>query len=152
MKYTTEPESSKPDKELLNDMYIKFDQYEVPEFAVKLRGYDRTEVDHYLNALVDAYNQMYEEHETLKAELDEYRRKKDAIAEALIEAKITAGGIINEARGQNKDIAPDFEVIRPEQKLLPDSNGPAHPVRDRLTYEGNDVDRLLEKIIAESGG
>jgi len=40
-------------------MQQKFDFYEVPEFDKAFRGYDTGAVDVYLNALVDAYTEMY---------------------------------------------------------------------------------------------
>ena len=75
----------------------KFDLYEVPEFEKKFRGYDTEEVDKYLNALVDAYEKMYNECEALRKEADEYRLHKDRIAKVLIKAEIAASPASEEA-------------------------------------------------------
>jgi len=71
-------------------MQQKFDLHEVPAFAKKLRGYDPEEVDHYLNALVDAYLNIYAECEELRSAADEHRLFKEKVAHVLIEKELVA--------------------------------------------------------------
>lgn len=65
-------------------MEQKFEAYEVPDFDQKLRGYDREAVDHYLHALVEAYNEMYAACEALRAANDAHLRFREQIANSLI--------------------------------------------------------------------
>ena len=77
-------------KQADNEMFEKFDAHKVPEFLSKFRGYDRGEVNSYLNFLVDAYLKLYDDYTALEAEVNEYRENKTAIADLLIDAKAAA--------------------------------------------------------------
>ena len=76
-------ESKKEKKNLREKMYRKFSFYEVPEFEKRIRGYDTEAVDHYLEALVDAYTTMYREYEALQKTADEYGQFKAKVADVL---------------------------------------------------------------------
>ena len=86
MKYTFD-QNKKAAEKRKNEMYEKFDLHEVPEFSVSFRGYNKYETDKYLNALVNAYIQLFEENREMKLELDEYRRNKTVISDTLITAE-----------------------------------------------------------------
>ncbi len=95
-------------KNELNEIYSKFDKFKVPEFSVRFRGYDRLETDKYLSSLVDAYNLMFDEYTEISSQLDEYKKKKEAVADALIEAKLNARSIIREAVMKACEISPQL--------------------------------------------
>ena len=86
-------QEKKQRKQLKNEMFEKFDAHKVPEFPSKFRGYDRDDVDRYLNFLVDAYLKLHSEYTSLETEVSEYREKKTAIADLLIDEKMAAGQV-----------------------------------------------------------
>ncbi len=93
------------------EIYVKFDKHEVPEFAKEFRGYSKDEVDDYLEKLVDAYSKMYDDFMEQAEELDRLRAYKNQIADAILEAKITAEEIINKAQSDSYELIPKLEVV-----------------------------------------
>ena len=65
MEYTS-GYSKKTEYKERNEMYERFDLHEVPEFSVSFRGYNKFETDKYLNDLVGAYIQLFEENLRMK--------------------------------------------------------------------------------------
>lgn len=141
------------EKQQITEMYIKFDQNEVPEFQIRLRGYDRSEVDKYLNTLVDAYNEIYECYQTLKAELDGYRQNKDVIFDALVEAKITAAKIINEAKDQAYKIAPAMDTDTTATITEASPPNKKTPLSDDVSvHKDLNINELVKESKANTGG
>ncbi len=60
-------------------------------FSSRLRGYDREEVDHFLEVVTSAYEEVLKDHQVvrdqvsgLERQLSEWRRKEETISQALI--------------------------------------------------------------------
>ena len=61
------------------------------KFSSRLRGYDREEVDHFLEVVTSAYEEVLKDHQVvrdqvsaLERELSEWRRKEETISQALL--------------------------------------------------------------------
>ena len=104
----------------------KFDLYEIPEFGKKFRGYDPEEVDHYLNALVDAYTKMYEECEGFKKTADEFGALKEKLAYIRIKEEL---------------------AVPPEQETA-DISEDTQPT-EAMKYDVEKLFALLDQILAE---
>ena len=60
-------------------------------FSTRLRGYDRGEVDHFLEVVTSAYEEVLKDHQTLRDQLSslekqllEWRRKEETISQAVV--------------------------------------------------------------------
>ncbi len=60
-------------------------------FSTRLRGYDREEVDHFLEVVTSAYEEVLKDHQTLRDQLaglerklSEWRRKEETISQAVL--------------------------------------------------------------------
>ena len=60
-------------------------------FSTRLRGYDRREVDHFLEVVTSAYEEVLKDHQTLRDQLSslekqllEWRRKEETISQAVV--------------------------------------------------------------------
>ena len=134
------------EKEMFEKIYIKLDKYEVPEFSKKLHGYNKAEVDIYLNALVDAYNKMHDDYQALEAELSEHRQNRAAIADALIEAKITAAEIMNGVKAPIHENTPEPVVL--DGVVLSEETLSV----DELKPFPTDFEKMLADIKSGNGG
>lgn len=105
MKNALEKKQEKSDKQELTEIYEQLDACETPEFSIKMRGYDRVDVDRYLGKLVVAYNEMFENYQKLENELNEYKKKENIISTVLIEAQAVANEIIENAKTQASQIS-----------------------------------------------
>ena len=134
------------EKELFNEIYTKLDKYEVPEFSTKLRGYEKAEVDKYLNALVDAYNKMFDDYQILETEVNEHRQNRVAVADTLIEAKIIAAEIMSDVKAPMREST--LEPVVLNGVVLSEETLPADEVKPFST----DFEKLLADIKSESEG
>ena len=135
------------EKELFNKIYTKLDKYEVPEFSQKLHGYNKAEVDIYLNALVDAYNKMYDDYQALEAELSEHRQNRAAVADALIEAKITAAEIMSGVSSSVRENTSEKIVL--DGVVLSEETLPAD---EGKLFDPPDFQELLARFNTGNGG
>ena len=70
------------------------------EFMAEKNGYNREQVDAYVRQLRQEYQQVFEANKALKRECDAFALQKDAIAQALIQAEMTAQNIIAQAQAE----------------------------------------------------
>ncbi len=63
-------------------------------FSTRLRGYHREEVDHFLEVVTSAYEEVLKDHQTLRdqvsgleRQLSEWRRKEETISQAVVAAQ-----------------------------------------------------------------
>ena len=108
-------------KQAENEMHEKFDAHKVPEFPSSFRGYDRDEVNNYLNFLVDAYLKLHDDHTALEEEVNEYRAKKTVLADLLIDTKAAAdrvSSVVQEVYVLPKEQSPESYSISSIEDLL----------------------------------
>ena len=135
----------KQEKQIKNEMLEKFDVHKVPEFLLRFRGYDRNEVNNYLNFLVDAYLKLYDDYTILETEVNEYRENKTAIADLLIDAKAAANRV--------SFVAQDVIVLPKEKPPEPYSISSIEDLLAELGVDESDKPFSAQSIpVGRSGG
>ena len=107
MKNTSKQSRKNADKEH-GKMHEKFNLYEVPKFGISFKGYNRNEVNKYLEALVNEYIRLIEENFKMKSELEGYIKNQQDIHEPLSGGKAIELGfdieeLINDLRTLSED-------------------------------------------------
>ncbi|MBP1588405.1 MAG: DivIVA domain-containing protein [Clostridia bacterium] len=78
------------------------------EFATEKKGYNKKQVDEYLETVKNEYNALHKENEELKsklaAETSDSEAKATAVARVLIQADMTAERVIAEANSEAEKI------------------------------------------------
>lgn len=74
------------------------------EFDVRFRGYDRKQVQEYIDALTDDYNKICARCEELEEMKDILTNNANAVGLAMIKAEATALRIVSEARKEAAEI------------------------------------------------
>jgi len=109
--------SSKEPHHSYKNLREKFEIFEVPEFQKKMMGYHPEDVDHYLNALLDAYTKLYDECEAFKEEAAQYRMHKEKIAHALIKSQMPDDFYGSELPSANSPVKKAINIDRQVERF-----------------------------------
>lgn len=93
------------------------------EFDIKLRGYDESQVDSFLDRIVDAFgdaldknidltnsnNELKKKNQELEAKIEEYEKIKDSLNQSLISAQANADEVKQKAQAEADQILSDAQ-------------------------------------------
>ena len=81
------------------------------EFEKKIKGYNPDQVDDFLDKVIKDYETIIKENKTLKdkldyaeSEIERYRKVEKTLDAAVVTARETAGGIIENAKAESENI------------------------------------------------
>lgn len=81
------------------------------EFEKKIKGYNQDQVDDFLDKIIKDYETIIKENKTLKdkleaaeSELYHYKKIENALDDAVVTARETASGIIDNAKAESENI------------------------------------------------
>ena len=136
----------------------------LPEFNLEWRGYNKQQVDEYIDYLRDEYERVVLEAERLYArveELEDREESKEDIAAALIAAQSAAREIKREAREKADELISDAEILahwmlkgaggQPDEETSPDFDEPTEAAEDREEVVAEAEDREVGEKAAEVG-
>ena len=72
--------------------------------------YDASQLDSYLNSIIDGIERQKNEVEALRAELKKYKEMESSLASALISAQRTADTLIKDAEKKAADLIADAKI------------------------------------------
>ncbi|QQY78735.1 cell division initiation protein [Keratinibaculum paraultunense] len=109
------------------------------EFNRSFRGYKESEVDQFLDEIIDDYERLYRENIELKdkilvlnEQIKQYNNLEETLKETLIVAQSTADEVISAAREKAEIIIEDAE--RTCKKLIDDANEEVINIRKEYDY------------------
>ncbi|MGI6030697.1 MAG: DivIVA domain-containing protein [Eubacteriales bacterium] len=84
-------------------------ELETKEFGVSFRGYDKDEIDDFLDALQKDYEHLYKENANLKskmavlvAKIDEYKEMEESLRNALLTAQKMGENMMDDAKSKSE--------------------------------------------------
>ena len=123
-------------------------------FTVALRGYAKAEVDAYISALIEQYEEVYraygsmeQQNEELKAEIKRLRENEDAIRCALINSQNAASIMIDSAKERGAEIEKTARDACNE--VLAEFHEQTRAERERLNILRTQVSEFKMKIFGE---
>ena len=109
------------------------------EFKKSFRGYKESEVDQFLDDIIEDYEKLYRENIELKdkilmlnEQLEQYNNLEDTLKETLVVAQGTADEVIGAARQKAEIIIEDAE--RTSKKIIDEANEEVRNIRKEYDY------------------
>lgn len=154
-------------------------ELETKEFGVSFRGYNKDEIDDFLDALLVDYERIYKENGSMKSKMnvlaekiEEYKKEEDSLRNALMtaqklgenmveEAKTKSENMVEDAKRKSELIIKDAQVkaekilstmnaqICQERKKLEEAKREADVFRARVASLYNAQLKLLESTVSE---
>ena len=103
-------------------------------FSIERRGYSPREVDEYVNMLEAQLNQK-------EAQLSEYRQKEAAINQSVVEAKMLANKIVEDAQAQSEQIHQNALAS------MTDIKAQVKAMQEKLQLFQQDYNRILQQYL-----
>lgn len=124
------------------------------EFNRSFRGYNEDEIDEFLDEVVDDYETLYKENETLKQtleneriELQKLRKLEQSLQETLLLAQTTADDIIKKAQEDSKNLLLKAENDSNNMRLHADNY--ASDLRSKIDKEAKEKQEALANEFQE---
>lgn len=112
-------------------------ELETKEFGVSFRGYDKDEIDDFLDALQKDYEHLYKENGTMKskmavlvAKIDEYKEMEESLRNALLTAQKMGETMMEDAKSKSDLIVKEAQVKA--ERILSSMNSQLVAERQKL--------------------
>ncbi|NMA87249.1 MAG: DivIVA domain-containing protein [Tissierellia bacterium] len=109
------------------------------QFKKSFRGYKASEVDYFLDEIVEDYERLYKENIELKdkilmlsEQISHYKGLEETLKDTLIVAQNTADEVVQTARQKSENIVSDGEIMAKE--LIIDANNKVKDIREEYEY------------------
>ncbi len=109
------------------------------QFKKSFRGYKGSEVDYFLDEIVEDYERLYKENIELKdkilmlnEQINHYKGLEETLKETLIVAQNAADELTQAARKKSENIIADGEIMAKE--LIIDANNKVKDIREEYEY------------------
>ena len=109
------------------------------QFKKSFRGYKGSEVDYFLDEIVEDYERLYKENIELKdkilmlnEQINHYKGLEETLKETLIVAQNAADELTQAARKKSENIIADGEIMAKE--LIIDANNKVKNIREEYEY------------------
>ena len=109
------------------------------QFKKSFRGYKGSEVDYFLDEIVEDYERLYKENIELKdkilmlnEQINHYKGLEETLKETLIVAQNAADELTQAARKKSENIITDGEIMAKE--LIIDANNKVKDIREEYEY------------------
>lgn len=109
------------------------------QFKKVFRGYKTSEVDYFLDEIVEDYERLYKENIELKdkilmlnEQINHYKGLEKTLRDTLIIAQNTADEVVQAARQKSENIVSDGEIMAKE--LIIDANNKVKDIREEYEY------------------
>lgn len=114
------------------------------QFKKSLRGYKESEVDYFLDEIIEDYEKLYKENIELKdkilmlnEQIDYYNNLEDTLKETLLVAQNTADDVVIAARDKSDNIIEDAELMAKE--ILIEANNKVKKIKEEYEYLQREV-------------
>lgn len=144
-------------------------ELETKEFGVSFRGYDKDEIDDFLDALQKDYEKLYTENASMKnkmvvlvSKIDEYKDVEESLRNALLTAQKMGENMISDAKSKSELMVNEAQMkaeriltnlnnqIAAERKKLEDAKRENEVFRARLCSLYQAQIKLLENMTDRS--
>lgn len=123
------------------------------EFNKGMRGYDKEEVDAYLDKLADEFELIQKENETLKNELDEsnvrlaeFRKIEKNLQNTLLKAQESSSRSLESTKKQASLIVKEAEIKA--SQILEKARESANEIRNAVIHLREERDMIISKLKA----
>lgn len=144
-------------------------ELETKEFGVSFRGYDKDEIDDFLDNLQKDYEKLYKENGSLKSKMavlvskiDEYREVEESLRNALLTAQKMGENLVSDAKAKSELMVNEAQMkaeriltnlnnqIAAERQKLEDAKRENEVFRARLCSLYQAQIKLLENMVDRS--
>ncbi len=112
-------------------------ELETKEFGVSFRGYDKDEIDDFLDALQKDYEKLYKENSSMKSKMavlvskiDEYKEVEESLRNALLTAQKMGENMVSDAKAKSELLVNEAQMKA--ERILTNLNNQIAAERQKL--------------------